>query len=1051
MKRTLAAILLLASSSAFAQGTGTIHGLVTDPAGLPVAKARVAATLGERGATRSAETDTQGGYALTALPIGTWSIAFEAPGFKQFRRDAVSLNANESVRVDGQLAVGSVSESVTVTGEATLVDSRSSTMGTLIDARRVLELPINGRNVIGLATMLPGASQVSAPQTFTDDRGGGTASMSGSRPNQNLFLFDGSNYNALFRSSGLNYPPPDALQEVKVLTNNFSAEYGRNSGAVFNVITRSGTNQIHGSLWEFLRNHNLNARNFFAGSDKPKLVQNQFGGAAGGPISRNRLFVFGSYEGLRIRPASLLTSPFPLNAAERVGDFSGYTGKLVDPLTNLPFPGQQIPASRIDTVAKNVLTRNLMPLPNRPDGQLVTTYPNPKDNATYTVRGDYNRGRHTIDARYYRGTATNTGYAGDVPSYLPQQREALTQNATVGDTWSIGPTLLSQTRIGYTRFHGSTDTTQDLTLNDLGGSFPPFTTVPPYLVITGRISMGSDSNVRQTQVNESWDLNQSLSWTRGSHTVKGGFELLKLTYLNRDFWQSPGTYNFTGQISGNPAADFVLGRPASLVVANPALEQAGSQFNSYYYIQDDWRVHPRLTLNLGMRYELAMPWVQPHDLWGSLLPGVQSKVIPTAPLGMVFAGDPGVPRGFVQTDKNNFAPRFGFAWDPRGNGRTSVRGAYGIFYETVNADIIQNTGQPFRYTYTINAPYSLSDPLRGQAPIPLTLNLKNPTFSGTQELSYPDPALRSGYVQQFNLNVQREVVRNFMVQAGYVGKLGRKMIMGWASNPAIYAPGATLANINQRRILPGYGNNREISSLSNSSYHALQMDVNKRFSRGFSVQGVYTFSRSIDMRSGIAAVGANTPNVFDFHSEWGLSDFHAKHIASFSWIWDIPGPRRRVLRAVAGGWQVNGLVHLRSGLPFNVVSGVDNALSGTSNQRPNVIGQPLLSGDRVRAEKILAWFDRTAFVNPATGTFGNVGRNALIGPSSANTNFAAFRNIALPGREGLRLQFRAEFFNVFNSVNLSNPNASLNAGTRMGRITGAGEARVIQFALKLLF
>ena len=295
-----------------------------------------------------------------------------------------------------------------MTAEAPLVDSRSSVVGTLIDSRRVSELPTNGRNVVSLAALLPGVTQVTAPQTFTGDRDGPTVSISGSRPTQNSFLFDGAHFNALFRNSGLNYPPPDALQEVKVLMNSFSAEYGRNAGAIFNVVTRSGTNDLHGSAWEFLRNHNLNARNFFAPSDKPRLIQNQYGGALGGPIRKNKLFLFGSYEGLRVRPATLLTSTFPLTAAERAGDFSSVSAAVRDPLTGQAFPGNRIPSSRIDAVANQVLTKELMPLPNRPDGQYVTTYPTGQDNDNLLVRSDYSAGAHTLEGRYYFNEASSS-------------------------------------------------------------------------------------------------------------------------------------------------------------------------------------------------------------------------------------------------------------------------------------------------------------------------------------------------------------------------------------------------------------------------------------------------------------------------------------------------------------------------------------------------------------------------------------------------------------------------------------------------------------------
>lgn len=1045
-------LLFLFHVHALAQGTGTIHGQVSDPSGLPVAGAHVTATLEDRGTTRTVNTNSEGTYVLPLLPVGAYAVRVETAGFKIFAQQGIALNANENARIDARLEIGSVSESVSVTAEAPLVDSRSSTVGTLIDPRRVMELPINGRNVIALAGLLPGASQVSAPQTFTGDRSGPTISVSGARANENLFLFDGAQFNGIYRNTGLNYPPPDALQEVKVLTNTFSAEYGRNAGSVFNVVAKSGTNQLHGSAWEFLRNQKLNARNFFAPSQKPQLIQNQFGATVGGPIQKNKFFIFGSYEGLRIRPASLATAAFSLTTAERAGDFSASRSAVRDPASGLPFGNNQIPANRVDPVAGTVLSRNLMPLPNRPDGQYVTTFPTPQNNDTFLLRADRNLGKHTIDGHYNHNLASQNSFAGQVPTYLPLSNQAKSQNATLGDTFVIRPNLISEARFSYNRFRASIVNLSRTSLSDLGGNLPLFgPKIPPNIVVSGRVTMGDNSTVDSIQLNEGFQFNENVTWTHSNHTVKGGFELLRLGYYTSSYTLSMGQFSFTGSITGNAAADFLIGRPESLFIGSPALLQDSAQTNTYYYVQDDWRISPRLTINLGLRYELPLPWADTHGYGVTLHPGQQSQVIPSAPLGMVFPGDKGVPRNLVSPDKNNFAPRVGFAWSPTANGRTIVRGAYGVFYETVNPDTVQFIGsQPFRYQFTFQAPYSLADPLRGLPAIPTTVNVKNPLFVGTQALFVPDPTLRTPYIQQFNLNVQREVIEDVALQVGYVGAVGHKLLLGMSINPAVYGPGATLNNLDSRRLLHPFGDNKTNASELNSHYHSLQASLNKRFSRGFSVQGAYTFSESIDQSSNIA-LGASIPNPLNLRSQYGWSDFYSRHILSVSWIWDLPrlSARPAMLRAVAGRWQFNGLVSARAGMPVNVLAGSDRALSGTSNQRPDVVGNPVLSGDRPRAAKVLAWFDRTAFALPAVGTYGNAGRNAIIGPPAATTNFGAFKSFPLPGREGLRLQFRSEFFNVFNSVNLGNPNGTF--GTNMGRITSADSARVIQFALKVLF
>jgi hypothetical protein len=1040
----LAAILSI--PAALAQGTGAIHGSVLDPTGAPVEGASVTALLVDRNLARAARTGPRGDYVLPSLPVGRYRVSVEHAGFKQLRQDDIELTANDNVRVDARLELGAVSESVEVVAAQQGIDTRSSTIGTLIDSRRVTEIPINGRNVVALAAMLPGVANVESPQAFTNTNQGPTANISGSRVNANLFLFDGAPFNATFRNRGLNFPPPDALQEVKILTNSFGAEYGRNSGSVFNVVTRSGTNRFHGTLWEFLRNNNLNARNFFSPTSAPQLVQNQFGASAGGPVKRNSLFFFAAWEGLRVRSADLITGAFPITAEERAGAF---TRNVRDPANNQMFPNRAIPVSRMDATARRLADPAVMPLPNEPGGRYATTAPNPVDNNNLLTRLDHNRGRHLFDLRYNR-SATKEGnvFAGQIPSYMTLLRDNYLHSVTVGDTFTIGPNLLNQLRVSFLRVDSTIANKNPKPLASYGSAFPVIgRPIPPHLAITGRVTMGQNASTDTTVVNQSLDISESLSWTRGAHTLKTGFEFLRPRYVNRGHFLTMGSFSFTGTATGDAAADFLLGRAEQLQVGSPALEQTGDSFAYYGFAQDDWRVHRRLTLNLGLRYELPLPWVHPNDWWGTLRVGRRSTVIPNAPIGMLFPGDAGVPRGLIQTDKNNFAPRFGFAWDVAGNGRTAVRGSYGVFYETLNADLMQNTSQPYRYSFTYQALPSLVDPLAGQPPIPLGVNLAAPLFVGLQELNYPDAAMRSPYVHHASFNVQRAMPGDWVLQAGYVAKSGIKQIRTVSDNAAPFGPGATLANINQRRPLQGHGNNLRTLSDSNSNYHSLQVEGRKRMSRGFSVQGAYTWSKSLDYFSGGTAGVSSTPYPWNARLDYGPSAFHLKHVGSLSWIWEVPSSRR--LRVVASGWQVNGLLTARGGFPVNPQTGTDLLRSGTPQQRPDVVGRHALPGDRPKGDRILAWFDRNAFAQPNVGALGTVGRNALVGPGAANLNLGVFRQF--PIGERARVQFRSEFFNALNRANLALPNASVSAGARMGQITSADEARVIQFALKLLF
>ena len=569
--------------------------------------------------------------------------------------------------------------------------------------------------------------------------------------------------------------------------------------------------------------------------------------------------------------------------------------------------------------------------------------------------------------------------------------------------------------------------------------------------VSGRVSMGNASP-NQAQVDDSFQISESLTWTKSNHTLKGGFELQHLRYVNDSDFQETGSFTFDGSLTGNAAADFVLGKPVSALISSPLLEQDGLQLNTYYFVQDDWRVTRRLTLNLGLRYELPLPWVHPNNDWGTLHPGQQSTVFPNAPTGLVYFGDKNVPRGMIPTDSNNFAPRVGFAWDPFGTGRTSVRGAFGIFYDALNVNIIQVEPQPFRYSFTIPTPYSLSDPLRGVF-VPTTVNYKNPLFTGIQQIVYPDPGTRSPYVEQFNLDVQRQIVKDLSLEVAYIGKLGHKLPIGWNNNPGLYGPGATASNIDQRRPLQGFGNDAIFSDGMNSSYHALEVQALKRFSHRFTAQMSYTYAKSIDLSSTLSESGG-VANPFNLNSDRGVSDFWSKHIAAVTWIYDLPllSSRNATLRTIAGGWEVTGIWTARSGLPINITTGSDIALSGTPSQRPNVTGNPVLPGGRSRQDQILEWFNPAVIAAPAAGTYGNAGRNALTGPGSANTNFGAFKNFALPFRERMKVQFRSEYFNLFNQIELGNPTATLNSGKNFGRITSTATGnRVIQFALKLAF
>jgi hypothetical protein len=1063
--RILVLCSLLAGSLA-AQHTGSLYGTVTDPAGGLVPNAQITATSAERGNVRTARSNERGQWVLTQMPIGTYNITVKAEGFKLFERKDVGITAEQNVKVDAALALGNTSETVTVTAEAPLTDARTSTLGGTIDTREIADMPLDGRNVFDLMGLLPGISQINDPETFTNDRQGPTFTTSGSRTGQNSMLFDGTQFNAVFRNSGLNYPPPEALQEIRVVTSNYSAEYGRNSGTVMNVLTKSGTNSIHGTLWEYNRDSAYNARSFFSKSVS-KLVKNQYGGAVGAPLIKNKLFIFGSYQGLQIRSSALTSSAKLLNANESKGIFSS---TIYDPATSQPFPNNTVPSSRFDPVAVklNDLLQGYNPS-STVNGQLVASFFAPLNDDQGLVRVDYYAGKHALDARYNQVASRDNKASGNVPGYEYLEDDAVYHTVSVGDTVPLAPNVLNIARVAYNRFTPSVTVLTPYSLSSLGSTLPQFgPPTPSEINVSGRFDVGNTSAAPAQLVNETRDVTESLSWVRGAHTFKVGVEYTRLFYLNRSYFQTQGGFTFSGiftqgvsngkTIAGNPAADFMLGLAQNLSISSPVLEQAGIQNNFFAYVQDDWRVNRRLTLNLGLRYELPQPWYQPNNYWGSFAWGVPSTVYNNAPRGLVFPGDPGFPRGLVQTDTNNFGPRIGFALDTTGNGKTVVRGGFGVFYDAITANIIQNGTQPFRYSYTINAPYSLADPLHGLNPIPATVNLSNPVFTTNPppQLTFPSPNMRTPYTMQFNITLQRQVAPDTVVEVAYVGKLGRKLLTDVSYNSAMPAPGATVANENSRVLYPGFGNLNMMGTFTNSEYHGLQVRAMKRYSRTFSIQGTYTFSKSLDQFSGGTGASVTdtsaSPNPFDMRDEWAPSDFYAKHIASAAVVWDLPRLARHsaLVRETAGGWNFSLRYTARSGNPIDVETGADNAFSGTPKQRPNVNGNPVLSSDRSTAQKLAEWFDTSVFSVPTPGTYGDLGRNALIGPGMNSTNVALVKNLPFTHRESMRLQFRAEAFSVFNTPIFKNPTNTM--GGSLGKITStSGGDRHLQFAMKLFF
>ncbi|MGH9470610.1 MAG: carboxypeptidase regulatory-like domain-containing protein, partial [Terriglobia bacterium] len=714
--------------------TATLLGLVRDPSGAAMPGVRITAQNIQTSLTRVTRSDATGAYLISNLPIGNYRLIAEAPGFEKFVQSGITLAVDQNARVDVVLQIGSTSQTVQVTAESTGVDTHSATVGELVDPSRMQELPLNGRNAMTLAEVAPGVTNIlSAPTVQTLSRSGPSITIEGGRDTQNEVRFDDVTWKNITQNTLVNLPNPDALQEFEVLTSNFSAEYGRNSGGVIIAATRSGTNEFHGTLWEYLRNTDLDARNFFS-SGVPQLIQNQYGFTFGGPAIKNRLFFFGSFQGSRIRQSEVLSSATPPTPAERGGDFSA-TGKTIkNPATGQVFANGVIPSALFDPVAVKFMNA-YMPLANSPNGTWTALVPNPTNDNQYLWRADYDSSdRQIMTVRFFDEGSSQLRQDGNIAPYNPNTYTFRTQSWAAHDTYSFNAQLVNEAWLGVGRMNFVDGETSRAQLSDLGATFPGVL-IPelPTVAVSGYYNLADDDLYNERD--NIYQLGDTVRRNSGKQSISFGGEIQRLELYNGGSSGNQGNFSFNGSQSGNAFADFLLGRAVSMTQKSPYQRNAKT-WNWYTFFQDDVRLTQRLTIDLGLRYE----WFRPFEIDGNALhtntyrAGEQSVITPSAPLGMVFPGDPGIGNGLVPTDTDDFGPRIGIAWDPFGNGRTAIRAGYGLLYEDQRSDIwtYPAVNQPFVITDTINTPSSFQNPYSGfQNPFPYLYS------SQTAKFSYP--------------------------------------------------------------------------------------------------------------------------------------------------------------------------------------------------------------------------------------------------------------------------------------------------------------------------
>jgi hypothetical protein len=1082
----VAAVLVLFQVRLAAQTvTGSIRGTVFDPSGARVPHALVIATQRETGFTRQTRTDARGNYLLVLLPVGPYQVQVTKTGFKRYERQGVVLSVNQVATVPVRLSVGASRQIVNVEAGAPLVQTTND-LGETVRGQEILDLPLNGRNFTQLGLLLPG----DAPLTPGLLEAGGTLrsgqsyAVNGQRPESNEFLIDGVENYDLVNAGFVLEPPPDAIAEFRILTNTAPAEFGHNSGSTTNIATRSGTNQFHGDLWEFLRNDGLDARNFFS-SDVQPYKQNQFGGTLGGPIQHNKTFFFVYYEGLRNRQGETEAATVP-SIPERAGDFSqeinpstGQVEPLINELTGQPFPGNQLPF--INPTAAEVL--QFYPLPNDGTNQFVTTQTLQEDSDQFGVRLDhYLSSRDSVFVRYMFSNGFQVdplSVAGaNVPGF-PVGENFRAQNAAIEETHSFSATVVNVAQFSFLRDKLLFDQAVNHTpLSSLGFQYAPTLASqsgPPFVEIEGYASVGNPITGPDDAYQNSFSFGDSLDWVHGTHDVKigGGIQREQINYLLGI--ASNGFFVFAPFPASDAFASFLLGQPVVFLQGGGDLPR-GLRANNYdLYAEDSYKLTPRLTVNGGLRYELPDPYSVLGNETALFEPGVQSHVMPSAPKGLVYPGDPGVPSGLIRTDYLGFAPRLGMAWDPTGSGRWSIRSAYGIFYEPYyngNGGPVQApiSAPPWLKTIQEEPPASFADPL------PTSFNPFAPTFANPQTLTLLtlDPNLTLPYAQDWNLTVERSFGQNWLMNVGYVGTKGTHLPRFVEDNPASYVPGeSTEDNVNQRRPYSGctlaqpndciFGSIGLIAGIANSDYNALQASLQRRFAHGLEFLASYTYSKTLDDASSLNITGSSPQSVagendlaqdpFDLEAEYGRSLFDARHRVVLSYIWAVPYGRQssRWIDRVLAGWQVNGIFTASTGTPFTVFDSSDPSLEGQSpeisgffSDRPNLVANPN-DGPKTPQD----WFNLQAFQRVTEpGAFGDSGRNVVQAPGLAEWDFSLFRNVPLG--ESRRLQLRVECFNLLNRTNFGLPVNDINSPS-FGQIQSAGEPRLIQLAAKFLF
>ncbi len=1093
----LLSVLALPFSVHAAEVTANISGVIKDSTGAVVPGASVTLTNTDTNVPQALTTGNDGAYLFRLVPIGNYTITAEHGGFRKYVHGGIVLNINQNAKLDITLQIGETKEVVEVQGDVTQVDTASATLGSVETQRRILDLPLVERDIMQLGLLQAGVFPAD-----DDDGSGNLFSVSGQRSESISFLVNGTDNNDFLGNNAVVDPNPDAVEEFKILTNNYSAEYGRTSGGIVNQVIRAGKNAYHGDVFEFFRNDALNAADYLTKTVTP-FKRNTFGGTLGGPIRKDKTFFFVAYQGERKREGQTAKQLQVLSAAERTGDFSELlpNTQLVDPATGNDFPNNQVP---VNPVIANYIAKYL-PLPNvSGTGNLFVSSPvAPIGEDQMVSRIDHHIGQNdTIYGTYILDDlresfpfefVNGASSGGNVPVGSGFDNAIRTQLFTVSWLHNFTPSMVNEFVFGANRSASLSAKPHDTTAPSALGFAnvspdDPAGTAPP-IMITPSFNLGPSPQGPTTLHDATFHFQDNVSYTRGKHDFKFGTDIRRVRNNFKFDFDNNGNFDFGGifgNFTGDALADFVGGFYDNYSQFSRAIY--GIRTTSlHFYGQDSWKILPRLTLSYGLRYEYNSPLKDIHNEILGFYPGQQSTRFPQAPVGILYPGDPGTPNSaLAYSDRNNFAPRFGLAWDVFGTAKFVVRGGAGIFYDIEDGALnLQFGGQPpFGFVTNIN-PSSFTT---GVDPVtdPFTANglPSNPypsagtpvgTFT-TPKISFAyvvDPHFRTPYSENFNFGFQFQALKDTLVEAYYVGSLSRKAIVTRDLNPPLPSilmqqqsspnflvdgynadcaralagcpdptdPASSLTNIGQ--VLTN-------SSAGSGASHQFQLTVDKRFSHGFNLRGAYTLAKTIDTQSGFRYNSSLDTNPFDPRFDRGLANFDVRHRLVISGLWEIPWDKPfhgGFMKKLTEGWQLNAIAQFQTGTPFTIFSDLDSSHEGTGLDRCDVIGPVHTFNPKTHGN---LFFDPGAYdcSTVADFTYGNSGRNSIHGPGRDQFDLGFVKRFKFT--ESRQLEWRTELFNAFNHTQFENPDHNASLST-FGQVTLDRPARIVQLALKLYF